>query len=674
MPGTVNGPACQGIVLNAGAQVTASFKLVTLVVNSTLDTDDPTQAALGICDVTPGQPHQTCTLRQAIEVANQLGGGSITFDIAGGGTPTITVQSFLPPVVAPMTIDASTQPGSALVALHPNGAVASGIGIGAPDVTFRGFKVYGFTASDVSLGVGAASDLIEGNQIDTVPGEPSTDTASVDEFHAVGHNTIRGNAIGYTTLETFKPVINLSAPGDTLGGASPGQGNTVNGGVIDGPSLVLGDGSVVQGNQIHDSVLVVGNGSTVGGATPNPGTGAGNDIASSRILAPGFKSSGVKAGSTDVVQGNRVSGADVGIVVYGAHDTIGGASPQLGNQILGNQTGIGIGLARQGLSPTPSDGNVVENNAIFGNDLGDGGVTVYDGIGNHIFENEIDNNHAANINLGGGPYRYDTLGGSGSGPNHDQPYPNLLDAASAPTVTITAQLFGGLAHAHDPYTIDLYAQATGCQESVSEGQAYEWLGSARVHADGIGTASFRLTVPRSRAQHLHGPTFVSDPAFTMTATSADGSTSELSPCLTLGHHAPSFARSGVGPTSKTIAVTPSPLAVGDIRGLGETPRSKKPERLVATLRLLCPPVTARYCAGSFRFVTFGRHGMLIARRHFKLVPGQVLAVKLPVSKRLLATLKRAHRVHTLLTVIARDGKRHPDRKKTKAKITLILKP
>ena len=56
--------------------------------------------------------------------------------------------------------------------------------------------------------------------------------------------------------------------------------------MVDGASLVLGDGSVVQGNQINDSVLVVGDGSTVGGATPNPGTGAGNHIASAANAGP----------------------------------------------------------------------------------------------------------------------------------------------------------------------------------------------------------------------------------------------------------------------------------------------------------------------------------------------------------------------------------------------------
>jgi hypothetical protein len=121
---------------------------------------------------------------------------------------------------------------------------------------------------------------------------------------------------------------------------------------------------VIQGNRFNAVILVVGDGSTVGGATSTPGTGAGNVIAT----ATGAFGSppGMDLGTADVVQGNEVSGAEVGILVYCDHDTIGGAQPQMGNEILGNHTGIGIGLTRFGFqTPTPSPGNVVQNNEII---------------------------------------------------------------------------------------------------------------------------------------------------------------------------------------------------------------------------------------------------------------------------------------------------------------------
>lgn len=670
--GTVSGSVCQGIVLNAGAQATASFKLVKLVVNSTLDTDDPTQAALGICDVTPGGPQQTCTLRQAIEVANTLGGGSITFNVAGGGVPTIAPKTPLPTLSTPITIDGTTQPGAGLVALRPATTVADGLGIVSPGVTVRGMKVDGFASADISIGPGAGSDVIQGDQIDTVPGLPAPSVAAIDEFQSTGHNTFVQDRVGNSASATLDPTFNLNDPQDTVGGANRGQGNTVDGGKDFATARILGPGAVIQGNQFNDAILVTGDGATVGGATPDPGTGAGNVI--STATGSGARVPGMDVGSNDVVQGNKVSGADVGILVYGDHDTIGGGRPQLGNQILGNRTGIGIGLTRFGQTPTPSPGNVVQNNQIFGNDLGDGGVAVYDGIGNHIFENEIDNNHAANINLGGGPYRYDTLSTPSSGPNHYQPYPELLDVTSGSTVTVRAQLVGGLAHAQDTYTIDLYAEGTPCVDSVSEGQAYEWLGSAHVRADGIGDVNVKLTTSRSRAQHLHGPAFVLHPAFTVTATAADGSTSELSPCLTLGHRAASFTGSGVSPTSKTIPVTTAPPAGASHSAAAASARpAAKRARPTATLRLLCPPVTIRSCSGSFKLATTARHPITIVRRRFRLAPGQVGSFALAISGHTLASLKRFHRLRVLLTVDARDGGRHRHRKRTRARLTLVLK-
>jgi CSLREA domain-containing protein len=189
--GTVSGSACQGLVLSAGGQATASFKLVTLVVNSTADTDNPTQAALGICDVTPGAPQQTCTLRQAIEVANTLGGGSITFNIPGGGVPTIVAQTLLPGLSTPITIDGTTQPGVGVVALRAGGTTEVGLSIGSTAVTVRGMKIDGFANSDLALGEGSGSDVIDQNQIDTVPGLPAPQTTAIDEFLTAGHNTFQ---------------------------------------------------------------------------------------------------------------------------------------------------------------------------------------------------------------------------------------------------------------------------------------------------------------------------------------------------------------------------------------------------------------------------------------------------------------------------------------------------
>ena len=71
-----------------------------LTVNSTDDSDDT------VCDTSH------CSLREAINRANTTAGAdTITFDIGGGGTQTINVNTNLPPITEAVTIDGTTQPG-----------------------------------------------------------------------------------------------------------------------------------------------------------------------------------------------------------------------------------------------------------------------------------------------------------------------------------------------------------------------------------------------------------------------------------------------------------------------------------------------------------------------------------------------------------------------------------
>src|SRR5207249_4869697 len=89
------------------------------VVNTTADHDD------GSCDAAD------CTLREAINAVNAAAGGAIQFDIPGGAAPTITLSSALPTVAVPVTIDATTQPGTPAntpgVTIVPAGGAVSGV-------------------------------------------------------------------------------------------------------------------------------------------------------------------------------------------------------------------------------------------------------------------------------------------------------------------------------------------------------------------------------------------------------------------------------------------------------------------------------------------------------------------------------------------------------------------
>src|SRR5207245_861491 len=54
----------------------------------------------------------TGSLRQAITDANSMGGGTINFNIPGGGVHTISPLSVLPTMTQTVTIDGYSQPGS----------------------------------------------------------------------------------------------------------------------------------------------------------------------------------------------------------------------------------------------------------------------------------------------------------------------------------------------------------------------------------------------------------------------------------------------------------------------------------------------------------------------------------------------------------------------------------
>ena len=95
-----------------GAAVTKTVDLSQGLVVNSVD-DQPALDADEGCDTgdtVEGAPE--CTLRAAIEAANAVGAGEITFDIPGGGLPSIETTSALPPLTAPAaTIDGTTQDG-----------------------------------------------------------------------------------------------------------------------------------------------------------------------------------------------------------------------------------------------------------------------------------------------------------------------------------------------------------------------------------------------------------------------------------------------------------------------------------------------------------------------------------------------------------------------------------
>ena len=145
-------------------------------------------------------------------------------------------------------------------------------------------------------------------------------------------------------------------------------------------------------------------------------------------------------------------------------------------------------------------------------------------------------------------------------------------------------------------------------------------------------------------------------AVTATATTTDGSTSEFSPCFTIGSHPDPFVKLGVAPASATLAVSTAatPALAGDGAAVAATR-----EKGHAKLLLSCPVSAVKYCQGTFG-VTAGRR--VIARGRFKILPGYVHQVRITIGGKLMSELERKHHLRATLSATVRDGAKRGERK------------
>ena len=397
---------------------------------------------------------------------------------------------------------------------------------GSARSTIRGMDVWGFDefeGADIRI-VGGGRDTIVGNRLATRP-SPSVsgpEEIAIDaERGATGGNVIQSNVVG-ASFEG-RPAINLlpDAGGDTIGGPGPGQGNTMT-----DTSVELGAHSVVPGNTLTGVDVSTGAGSTVGGPPTAPGTGAGNTINGDIVL-----------GNDSVAQGNRIDANGRSGIALSRHDTAGGAQPRMGNLILGGLEFVYAGISVDDVLGTPSfgsphhdDGNVIENNTIEAittahESQSIGAIAIVSGTGNHVFDNTL-RDDSSGIILGNGAYLYNGLHLDETDPNLHQPYALLFDAvARGGRIGLSGRL---TAHGNSRYTIDLYEQPSCAQNSITPGVGQHDLGREHVHTDAFGDALFTLSFPEAPRAG----------AVSATATAPNGSTSEFSPCLTVGRGGP----------------------------------------------------------------------------------------------------------------------------------------
>ncbi len=328
------------------------------------------------------------SLRQAITSANStIGSDTIDFSI-GSGAVQIVPTSALPPVIYPVTIDGTTQPGfgsAPIVELSGNGAGAnargfyvSGNGAGS---TIRGLIINRFSAQGIFVdtnNVTIVGNYIGTNAAGTAAAANGSDGIGI--FSGTNLASANGNIVGGTTAADRNVVSGNTGNGIAITAQDNGttNNNTVQGNYIGtnaaGMSAIANGGDGFLLNNAQGVGTMTGNmiggttGVTVGGAC----TGACNLMSGNIANGAGLWHSGASGNTfkgnyvgTNVAGTAAVANGDIGLEVNETpNNTVGGTDPEDRNILSGNK---GAGLFITGAAAT---GNVVQGNYIGTNASG----------------------------------------------------------------------------------------------------------------------------------------------------------------------------------------------------------------------------------------------------------------------------------------------------------------
>jgi FG-GAP-like repeat/HYR domain len=519
-----------------------------------------TEAVNDFCVTTKNDCTGCGSLRDAIANANSSPGmDEISFnDNFSGSTQTITLSSPLPSLTEAVVLDGTSNCGSQSinkVRVDGSNNLSRAVNLPSGGSVVRGLVVTRFNnGMQVSASTG---NIIEGNFIgvdaggnnargngrgvmvsnaanNTIGGtaSPATNIISgnttgieISGNNATG-NLVRLNLIGVTAnnnaLGNDQNGVDIlsGAARNTIGGTTPQPGGLLNiiAGNMDGVSIQSATSNLVQSCLLdlnrHNGVTINAQGNTVGGAS--------NALLNAvwRSQANGVELNGNLA-TDNLVQGNYlgVNFAANGSVVDMAN---------LGHGILitnnGSRNAIG--------GVTASAGNLIALN--HGN-----GITVVSGIQNQIFSNRIAGNTLLGIDLGNnGPTANDDKDGD-TGPNDLQNFPVLTGAVV--TGTASADEVSALAQS---VTVSVSFNSTPNQNFFL--QFFIGGGDCTCKtASCLGSLPLPLADPMQVTTGADGnfssnftfpmPTGASSTGFVnATATSLNGSTSELSQCVALG--------------------------------------------------------------------------------------------------------------------------------------------
>jgi parallel beta-helix repeat protein len=291
-----------------------------------------------------------------------------------------------------------------------------------------GVRVY---TGPAVIGAPGAGNVISGN------GTGVEILGSTSTGHIVQSNCI-GPIMGCTTPfgNTYRGVLINSAPGNTIGGTDPLEGN------------------VIGGSQF--GIRITGDFAT------------GNSILGNYV-------------GTDATGTLMLGNSGVGIVDHstmGGH-FIGGPEPGAGNLVMHNRYGIGIN----------SGGfNIVSGNHVASNT--EHGIVVVAGRGNRLRRNLVSDSGELGIDLGDDGVTSNDPGDADGGPNDLQNFPGLSSATSDGAMTFVSGWLDSTPNTL--FELEFYANTT-CDPS-GHGEGESLLGESTVTTEASGGVFFELSL------------------------------------------------------------------------------------------------------------------------------------------------------------------------------------
>ncbi|MBE9175138.1 right-handed parallel beta-helix repeat-containing protein, partial [Synechocystis salina LEGE 06155] len=408
--------------------------ITTATATGTINNDDaPVLVVTNTNDSGPG------SLRQAILDANAQPGTTpieITFNIPGTGVQTINLQSALPAITRPVTINGYSQPGAtentltegtnAQLLIEINGASAGNtqglnLDTGSNGSVIRGLVINGFQRDGIRIS-NSGNHVIAGNFIGT---NAAGDTASANTATGVfvlgaGNNVIGGSNLADRNLISGNSgggLIIQNGNGNNIRGNLIGTNAAGNAALANGKTgiVTFSDNNIIGGSGANEGNLLSGNIDLGIDIQGNSNTIQGNKVGTNAAgtSALGNRGGGIAVfsdnhniGGSGVNEGNLISGnAQQGILIQGNSNNI------QGNKIGTNAAGdAAIANSGNGILAGSGTGNTIENNLISGS--GNSGIQTNAGgftiRGNQIGTNLAGTGFIANANAGV------SLAGSGS--------------------------------------------------------------------------------------------------------------------------------------------------------------------------------------------------------------------------------------------------------------------